>query len=258
MFVIKTVPVFSFFDNTVHSFVPFCHIDQAMSSEIPNFYELIGKKYTSQSQPHPGWEATKMRVPCRCILYGPAGSGKNNALLAILTKMCFVEYYICAKNFDQPLWKFFIDKIRTIEKKIEKPILFLCSQPKELPDIDLFVADGKQRVFVYDDCLTASKKEYDMIAKAWVYGRNLGISTFFLAQAWTPIARVIRLNSDYIVIKRLNSLSDLRRIIADASIDKKPEELYELYKAATNTMNSFFLIDKVTTEPHLMFRWNFG
>lgn len=225
---------------------------------IPNYYKSIPKKYLNDDNTYPNYAKTHIRVPCRVIFYGPAGSGKNNALIYWLNELnCFAEFYICAKNFEQPLWRWWIDEVRKLEKKLKISILFLCSEPSEMPNIETMTNDGKRRVFIWDDCLTCSKKEYELIAKPYVFGRNLNISCMFLAQGWTGISRVLRLNCDYIVIKKLNSNEDLKRIIRDSSLDLQPKQLKEMYKAATKDMNSFFLIDKVTNDPEYKFRQNF-
>lgn len=224
----------------------------------PDYYKIIPKEYLQNDTSYPNYEKTKVIVPCRAIFYGPPGSGKNNSLLYWLFQLeCFSEFYICAKNFNQPLWRYFIDKTQDVERKVKQPILFLCSQPDEMPKLDTIVNDGKRRAFIWDDCLTCNKKEYECITTPYVNGRNLGISCFFLSQAWTPIHRIIRLSCDYIVIKKLRSTGDLKRIIREASLDIKPEQLNNLYKEATKDTSSFLLIDKVTNDPDLMFRRNF-
>lgn len=106
--------------------------------------------------------------------------------------------------------------------------------------------------------MTATTREYAIIQKAWIYGRNLGISSFFLSQSWFGIScRNLRLNSDYIFIKKLNSTEDVKKIIRDAALDVKPEQLMALYNTATRNMTGFFLIDKINSDPTYTFRRNF-
>jgi hypothetical protein len=230
-----------------------------MSDHIINFYETIPKKYLQTDQTYPNFNKTNIRLPMRVIMYGPPGSGKTNCLLNWIYQMgAFAEYYVCARNTDQPLYQSFFDIIRALEKKLKRQLLFVCHEPAEMPDLDTLTNDGNHKLFIYDDQLSSTTREYAMMEKPFIMGRNLGVSVVFLSQSWSGIARTIRISCDYVVVLKLNSQDDIKRIIRDASLDIKPEQLLTMYTEATTTMNSFFLIDKVTNDPALKFRRNFA
>jgi hypothetical protein len=226
---------------------------------IRDYYKAIPAKYKKPRFSYPDFDQVRIDLPCRVAIIGKAGGGKNQALFHLIENIgAWGEFYLCLANAEQPLWSYFIDTIKKVEKKAKKQLLWLCDSPSRMPPIDTMVNDGVQRLWVYDDQLLKNKAEQAEMAKPFVYGRNLGISAVVLSQSWFGIHRIIRLQCDYIIIKKLNSIRDIKQIISDASLDVNVDELMRMYEVATAEVKNFLLIDKNTTDDALKFRINLG
>jgi hypothetical protein len=226
---------------------------------IRDWYRHIPKIYHRPKVSYESYDKTRIDLPFAMAILGKTGSGKNQALMHIIERInAWEEYYLCIANADQPLWAFFIDQLRKIEAKAKKQVVWICDTPSAMPNIDEFKYDGKQRLWIYDDQLLKDKKEQAIMAKPFVYGRNLGISSCVLSQSWFGIPRVVRLQVSYIILKKLNSRQDIKRIIADTSISVDVDTLTKLYEQATENVNSFLFIDKNTIDDSLKYRFNLG
>ena len=69
---------------------------------------------------------------------------------------------------------------------------------------------------------------------------------------------MIRQNADYMVLKKINSSKDLKRIVSEYSLDLSADDIMKLYKYAnTGELTDFFLIDLINTDYKYKYRKNF-
>ena len=65
----------------------------------------------------------------------------------------------------------------------------------------------------------------------------------YISQSFYHTPIMIRKNIGYLIIKKLSSMRDLARIIADCSLTETKEEILKMYKEATKNKFGFLLID---------------
>ncbi len=232
-----------------------------IGKNLANLYKIIDKdkdyQSTTKHVTYPNFKNCNIQIPFQMTAIGTTGAGKTNSLLAIVIEMaCFSEFYICTKLTNEKLYDWFIKKMQKIEAKIGEKIVYIYNDPSEMPSVKDFVNDGTQRLFIYDDMVLENKKKQAIIGEAWAYGRKVGVSCAYLTQSWFLCPRFIRLNSSYIVLKKIGSVRDINCIIKDSGLDINTDQLMKMYKEATQDMESFFLIDKITKDPSLMYRQN--
>lgn len=117
---------------------------------------------------------------------------------------------------------------------------------------------GKQQLIIFDDVLFEGKDMLRKISNYFVQGRHHNLSCIITAQNWYALPRTVRLNCNYIIITKLNSLRDVKAIISDASLGVKPELLVKIYETATDAYGNFLLIDLVDPDPTHRFRKGFA
>ncbi len=215
-----------------------------------NFYDVIPKSILS-SIPRIHYEnesVINMRLPNGVILVGSTGSGKTNWLLHFLSLVdSFDRVTIYALNTVEPLYAFLIRSLS--DAGIQ------CDVFNDLENVippDEYDAT-KNNVVIIDDMMNAPKRSLEPIENFFTLGRKKNITPIWICQSFfhgTP--QTIRLNVNYIVIFKLNSRGDARRICADSALNKEPEELVEILSyIQSKGRGQFMMIDKVTTDPSL-------
>jgi hypothetical protein len=234
------------------------HAPMRVGRSIRNYYDLIPKEFKTPRVEYPNYDQVQIDLPCRIAIIGRSGGGKNQALLHLIENIgAWNEFYLCLANADQPLWRYFIAQIEKVQKA-KRQVLWVWDSPSKMPPIESMVADGIQRLWVYDDQLLKNKAEQARMADPFVMGRNLGISPVVLSQSWFGINRIVRLQCDVIIIKKLNSNKDIKQIISDVSLDMNLDQLMRMYDIATADVQNFLMIDKNTMDDALKFRINLG
>src|SRR5687767_6392920 len=91
-----------------------------MSNYIVNFDKVIpgeDKKYDNPNK-------LTLQHPCRCVIFGPSGSGKSNIILNLLfiKQMCmrYQRVLLYAKMLQEPKYEYLINRFRKIEEKLSK------------------------------------------------------------------------------------------------------------------------------------------
>ena len=233
-----------------------------MSAPVFNFYQAVPKKYgTGYDQTYQTFDEYRIKFPTRMAIVGASGQGKTNIAMNIIygTKV-WTRYYLCVKSPDEPLYRLFTEMCRKLEKKSGREILTVLTDPDELPPVDEF--DEKQRTLVlFDDVITDAKAKLKHIANFWVRGRKQGITTMFLSQSFFQIPKLIRDNTDILILRGVLGRRDLKLILSEFASDKTLPELLDMYNKAnaTNGITDFFLIDKsIGTPPEYRYRHNFA
>lgn len=211
-------------------------------SSIINFYETIPKQYLDEVE-NPNYGKTHLwKLPFRAVVVAPSGSGKTNFICNLIKvfsdkKGTFRDIHIITRNKDEPLYRW----LETIS-----PSIIISEGIETIPALDKFDKEYNHLVIFDDLVLEKNQKE---IQSYYIRARKLNVSVLYLSQSYFLIPRVIRINSNYLVILKMGGLKDIKAIMTEYNLDMPKEELLELYKKATKQKLSPFII--VADEPDL-------
>ena len=175
----------------------------------------------------------------------------NAAVNLIIDCNAFEKIYIYAKQLDQPLYNYLIKKIEKVEAKLKKKIISYSSEVKEIPSPDIF-DKRTQNLIIIDDMIM--EKNLKNVEELYVRSRNRNCSVIFLAQAYYPIPKNIRMNTGYLILRGMDSKKDFKMVASNFALDKSPDELYKMYQKATEEPMQWFMIDLITTDPKMRYR----
>lgn len=218
-----------------------------MNNKIYNFYELIDKKYLTQTN-NPNYNIHKMKIPFRCLIVGSSGSMKTNTLLNIIKKFdnTFNKIVIITKNKDEPLY-------RWLESKIPEN-LYIGEGIESIPNMDEFNVN-ENSLIVFDDLMMEKNLKY--VAEYFIRCRKLNISAIFISQSYfiqNNDFKTIRRNCNYLIIKKINSTKDINLIIKEYSLDINKEQFYKLYNDIIKDNKTNFLMIDIDESPENRFR----
>lgn len=179
-------------------------------------------------------------LPFRMLIVGSSGSGKSNVVVNLIQKFndTFGSVKICCKDRNEPLYKFLTDKLDPSTFQIYEGL-------KNVPSLDNKEEfdPSMQHLIVFDDlCL---EKNQAIIEDYLIRGRKIakGVNIIYLTQSYFKCPRVIRMNVNYIVLKKVGSNKDLVSILKEYSLGVDINELKKLYKNNVKNMTDFLLID---------------
>ena len=218
-----------------------------------NFYESIPKKYKSKQTTYANYKEVHISIPNRIALIGSSGSGKSNILINLIYKMnCFNKIYMFVKCPDEPLYNYFIQEIRAVEKKLKTEILVVSTELNDLPEVDEFDKE-QNNICIFDDVISETSMKLKKIQDLWIRGRKQNITSVFLSQNYHSIPILVRRNTDVLIFKKIGTQRDLTTILSDFKLDKTMDELKEMYKQSdTSNICNFFMID---TSPGQDTKW---
>jgi hypothetical protein len=105
-----------------------------------------------------------------------------------------------------------------------------------------------QHLIVFDDlCL---EKNQSIIEDYFIRGRKIakGVNIIYLTQSYFKCPRVVRMNVNYIILKKVGSTKDLTCILREYSLGVDLIQLKNIYKKNVVSMTDFLLIDLDTTD----------
>lgn len=228
-----------------------------MSLAVDNFYSHIKK---SEGRTYPNEDKVNIKIPARILLLGPSGSGKTNVALNIVKHIgVFTKIVLLAKDLEEPLYKHLIETYREAEKKLKRRIMLAITKISELPSIDDFNPD-EDNLLICDDLICEAKTDLAKVEEFWIRGRKKSITMMFLSQGYYHVPKKIRQNSQYIIIKKIDTPKDLKALLREYALGGvEPQQLLQMYHQATDgDFTNFFMIDTLTSEPALRFRKNYG
>ena len=206
------------------------------SNELTDWYKQLPKSLLPNYH-NPCFEHHKMSVPFRCCIIGGSGSGKTTLICEMIKRMqdTFGLIVLCVKNADEPLYNFLRMKI--------KPEQFQVYENGEVPPLEKYKDEECQVLVIFDD-LVAEKNQKPMI-EWFIRGRKIaqGTSMVYISQSYFAIPKTIRIQCNYIMLKKLSSTKDLKSILRDFSLGLEPDELLTLYKYATQEQRDFLMLD---------------
>ena len=208
-----------------------------------NFYTHIKKKTTSYN---PNFKKHGINVPFRILIAGSSSSMKTNTSLNILKQMngTFEKVIVVCKCKNEPLYEMLAEKLGDLIEFYENGVI---------PPLDKFT--GKEQIVViFDDLMTM--KNQNQIVEYFIRSRKKNISCMYLTQSYYKAPKSVRINCNYIILKKLSSKKDLKSVLDDNALGVDLKELEKIYSYATKDKLNFLMID-VDNEPHLKFRINF-
>ena len=220
-------------------------------SSVPNYYRILDRGGHTEKKPYKNYDKIKINPIQRWSIFGSSGSGKNNALIYIIQNMdCWDQIYICARHPEQKLLQL-----------LKAAGCFLTDKVEEMPDLDTQIPqDGKNRLFIFDDFQQSDKKTLDKITDYYTRCRHKKIAIMGLFQNYYSIPKICRGNSDILVITKILSFKDLKRMLSEYSInDISIDTIMKIYsEIKRQSQMDFMLIDLVNNEPGYRFRRNFS
>ncbi len=208
------------------------------SNIIPNHYAKLskGKKDTSVNP------KTDMKKLTRIVILGPSNAGKNNFLYDWIKRSpnIYKELHVICRNRDQPLYD-------DIAEKLGDAAIFYDAD--SVPTVDEIGKDedGGMKLVVIDDFSNDENLQKKVFADYFVRGRHHKITTIFITHSYYKgCNKMIRLNSDYIIILKANSKNDLKMIVKDFNIPGIDEHnIMDHYAECTKDKGQTMIIDNV-------------
>lgn len=217
-----------------------------------NYYNVLPKQYKgSGTKRYKNYNRIKIDIPMRCLIIGASGSGKTLALMNMINSInAWDRVYLCCPNIEQPLYKFLRD---TLGKSMVAVESF-----DELPNLDEYNPKESSLV-IFDDMLNADNKTMKKIGTYFIRGRHKGISPVFITQSYYATPSIVRRNSDIIIMRKLQTVKDLKNIVKEYSLDKPVDEVLDMYNTIRKgPIEDWFMIDMATNDPELRYRKNWS
>ena len=227
---------------------------EKQTSSVKDWYSIIPSSFKSTYN-NPSYEKCKIKHPFRMAIVAQSGGGKTTVITDLIYRMqnTFGLIVLCIKHADEPLYNYLRSKI--------KPEAIEVYENGEVPPVNRYKDFDGQVLIIFDDLVNEGRKTQDAIKDFFIRGRkgcknNQGISMAYLSQSYYGIQKMIRIQCNYIILKKLNSTKDLNMIMKDFSLGLEKDYLLELYKFCTDDMGSFLLVD-VDVPPEQRFRKGF-
>jgi hypothetical protein len=175
----------------------------------------------------------------RAIVLGPSMSGKTNLIFDLLKKTpsTYTHLHMICRNPDQPIFDYLKERLAghiTFYDPMEPP-----------PTVDQIKENGLQMVII-DDFSNDKNLQKNVFSHYFTRGRHKGLSTIFLSHSYFATDKMIRLNSEYVMILRANSKRDLKMVLHDFPIRGVDESgLFRAYQECTKDKGQFLLINGV-------------
>ena len=215
-------------------------------------------------------------LPCRCIAYGPSGSGKSVLLQQLILDVyrgCFERIYIWSPSIDiDHVWdpvKKYIKKELKVDTKEEK-CFYPTYNPKELAEvmdkqfkIAEWMKNNGKNVFnilvIIDDFADdpAFTRNSKLLHQLYIRGRHSFISTITSVQKATTLHPLIRTQATHTFTFRLRSMQDLETWLNENSAVYDKKTLHRIYTAAVTPRFGFLYMNLMAHSPKDMFFFKF-
>lgn len=219
------------------------------TAEMIDWYKEMPKKFLLKSH-NPNFDIHGINVPFRMLIIGGSGAGKTQTFMNILHNFgnTFQNIYIITKNKDEPIYNFLMDKTG-------KDGLEVLEGLKSAPDLDTL--DKEEQTLIVMDDLVLERNQHQL-EQYFIRARKLNCSLIYISQSYYAVPKMIRQNLTYLIIKRLNTLSDLFRIMREYSLGVDKNQLKKIYESSTSDNKQDFLLVDLDADPKDRFRKNFN
>lgn len=226
-------------------------------ADIENFYDHL-KNEKDHTRDYPTYKQVKIPLTSRILICGPTGSGKTNILMNLIKKIgVFTRIYLFCKTPEEKLYKQWIEKVRKLEEKHKQKILFVSDSLESLPDANQFDPEYTN-LLVIDDFAFSKERQLEPVVDCWIRARKKNVTMIFLTQSYHKTPIDIRKNSDYLILKKLNTQKDINTILSEYNFgDVDRTILKKVYnKCIEGDFKNFMTIDCNCSENYLKFRKN--
>lgn len=175
----------------------------------------------------------------RAIILAPSGGGKTNLVFHILKESphVYTHLHIIARNPDQELYNY-------IKEKLQGFCTFY--DPESPPSVDAIQKTNGLQLVIIDDYSNDRNLQKNLFSHYFTRGRHKLLSTLFLSHSYFATDKMIRLNSEYVMILKANSKRDLQMILKDFVLPGVTEEdIFRAYKEATKHRGQFLFINSL-------------
>lgn len=220
-------------------------------SELINFYDIIGPKYTNDNYYNPNVKKGAIQHPARVCIIGTTGSMKTNTCFNIITTCsCFDKIYLYARDLSEPLYKWLID---TMEK--EGDDIEYSSEISDIPNLDE-IDPTIQNLIIFDDMVCEDLKKQKKLKELFIRGRKINCTVIFITQDYFTIPKIIRNQCSCYILKKINNNDEIKSIIKKCGLDKTVSEVVDMYDYATAGQIDSFMIDALNPDPRMRYRKN--
>jgi hypothetical protein len=196
----------------------------------------MDKKFITKTV-NPNYHLHGLNLPFRMCIVAPSGSGKTNFLVNLINLFCqgrgtFADINISTKNKDEPLYNYLAsmpDQIHIREGGFET-----------LPKLDDFDKDYNHLVVVDDLVL---ERNQERICNYFIRARKLNVSVIYISQTYYGIPPIIRKNTSYMVLLKLNGKCDINAVLGEVAVGLTKEQLLAMYEYATNEKFNALVVD---------------
>jgi hypothetical protein len=219
-------------------------------ADVINFYEVMPSEMIPKAD-NPNIQLHHLKIPFRCCIVAPSGSGKTNFLLNMIHlfskgRGTFSSITILTRVADEPLYNFLKSKAENIQ---------ILEGLSKTPQLDKFDKDENHLV-IWDDLVLA--KSLEMVENYYIRARKFNVSCIFISQSYYHIPTMIRKNSTYIIILKLGSGNrEIRLILSEFGMGLEKEQLLAMYEYATDKKFVPLIVDMETTDKTIKFRKGF-
>jgi Tfp pilus assembly ATPase PilU len=212
-----------------------------------DYYKVMPKKFLLKTH-NPNFKDHKLNLPFRMLIIGGSGAGKTQTLMNLIRVMngTFNNIHIITKNKAEPLYEY-------LESKVDTG-LTITEGIDSAPNLDEF--DKKEQTLIVMDDLVLEKNQ-KQLEQYFIRARKLNCSLVYLSQSYFAVPKMIRMNLNYLIIKRLNTLQDLFRMLREYSLGVSKDVLVDLYQHSIQDNKQDFLLVDLDSEPKDRFRFNF-
>lgn len=207
-------------------------------ASVCNFYEEIPKP-KNKKETNPNFEVHGIEIPFRMLLVGASGSMKTNTALDIFQKFngTFDHLTVCCRNKDEPLYNLLQDKIPDDQLTM---IEIEGDDLSDLPKMDGLNSSSPHTLVIFDDLCLVKKQE--KICEFFIRARKCNISCMYLTQSYYASPKTIRINCNYIVLKKIDAIRDLQMILREYSLGTELDELSRMFTECTQDKLDWLMI----------------
>ena len=200
--------------------------------DLINFYELDDVKQFKRSYHNPNFDIHNITIPFRMLIISYSGGGKTNFLMNLLFKFSdtFNHILLITRNKSEQLYEYLESKLGKDELTVHEGL----DEFRKMKLDQVYKDKAKQSLIIFDDMV--QERDQTPIEELWLRGRKLGgsVSCIYLSQSYFETPKFLRSNSNYIVLKKLNGVRDIKLILSDYGLGATREQLLAMYNACMN------------------------
>jgi Cdc6-like AAA superfamily ATPase len=228
------------------------------NNDITDFYGMADVKKHIKKTENPAFKDHHIPIPFRALIVGSSGAGKTTVALEMIKRMpnTFDFVVLVCRSVEEPLYQYLIKKCKDciatfeIDNKMAVPTL---------DEIIQFKHENKDNILViYDDLVALNPKKQEPIEDAFIRARKFNVSLMYLTQSYFRTPKVIRLNCNICIIKKVANKRDIKMVLTDYNLGIDIEDMLKAYDKCTSNIKTFMLIrlDLPSDDP-LKFTLNF-